>query len=188
MTPQWFAVRVQSRCEKVVAAAARGKGFEDFLPAAPVPASLVRPVQVGGGSAVSWLPVLPIESRRTVLSSDHPWRHAYCRRGQDPRAGGRAGNLGDPACRRARMPASSRGPSSKQGSASVSQRTVAGLEGILVEANEERRVVGRTDRSEAIRRGEDRTRLDGADGPLGRLGRVLVRTEILTRLKVHYGT
>jgi transcription antitermination factor NusG len=32
MTPQWFAVRVRSRCEKVVAVAARSKGFEVFLP------------------------------------------------------------------------------------------------------------------------------------------------------------
>jgi transcription antitermination factor NusG len=32
MTPQWFALRVRSRCEKVVAVAARSKGFEDFLP------------------------------------------------------------------------------------------------------------------------------------------------------------
>jgi|SRR5579862_9967542 len=32
MTPQWFAIRVRSRCEKVVAMAARIKGFEDFLP------------------------------------------------------------------------------------------------------------------------------------------------------------
>jgi transcription antitermination factor NusG len=32
MTPQWFAIRVRSRCEKVVAMAARGKGFDDFLP------------------------------------------------------------------------------------------------------------------------------------------------------------
>jgi transcription antitermination factor NusG len=32
MTPQWFALRVRSRCEKVVALAARSKGFEDFLP------------------------------------------------------------------------------------------------------------------------------------------------------------
>ncbi len=32
ITPQWFALRVRSRCEKVVAVAARGKGFEDFLP------------------------------------------------------------------------------------------------------------------------------------------------------------
>jgi transcription antitermination factor NusG len=32
MTPQWFAVRVRSRCEKVVAVAARSKAFEDFVP------------------------------------------------------------------------------------------------------------------------------------------------------------
>jgi transcription antitermination factor NusG len=32
MTPQWFAVRVRSRCEKVVGVAARSKGFEDFVP------------------------------------------------------------------------------------------------------------------------------------------------------------
>jgi transcription antitermination factor NusG len=32
MTPQWFALRVRSRCEKVVAVAARSKGFDDFLP------------------------------------------------------------------------------------------------------------------------------------------------------------
>ena len=32
MTPQWFALRVRSRCEKVVASTARSKGFEDFLP------------------------------------------------------------------------------------------------------------------------------------------------------------
>ena len=32
MRPQWFALRVRSRCEKVVAVAARSKGFEDFLP------------------------------------------------------------------------------------------------------------------------------------------------------------
>jgi len=32
MTPQWFALRVRSRFEKVVALAARSKGFEDFLP------------------------------------------------------------------------------------------------------------------------------------------------------------
>lgn len=32
ITPQWFAVRVRSRCEKVVAVAARSRGFEDFLP------------------------------------------------------------------------------------------------------------------------------------------------------------
>jgi transcription antitermination factor NusG len=32
MTPQWFAVRVRSRCEKLVAVAARSKGFEEFLP------------------------------------------------------------------------------------------------------------------------------------------------------------
>jgi transcription antitermination factor NusG len=32
MTPQWFALRVRSRCEKMVALAARSKGFEDFLP------------------------------------------------------------------------------------------------------------------------------------------------------------
>jgi transcription antitermination factor NusG len=32
MAPQWFALRVRSRCEKVVAVAARSKGFEDFLP------------------------------------------------------------------------------------------------------------------------------------------------------------
>jgi transcription antitermination factor NusG len=32
MTSQWFALRVRSRCEKVVAVAARSKGFEDFLP------------------------------------------------------------------------------------------------------------------------------------------------------------
>lgn len=32
MTPQWFALRVRSHCEKMVAAAARAKGFEDFLP------------------------------------------------------------------------------------------------------------------------------------------------------------
>jgi transcription antitermination factor NusG len=32
MTAQWFALRVRSRCEKVVAVAARSKGFEDFLP------------------------------------------------------------------------------------------------------------------------------------------------------------
>ena len=32
MTPQWFALRVRSRCEKVVAMAIRSKGFEDFLP------------------------------------------------------------------------------------------------------------------------------------------------------------
>jgi transcription antitermination factor NusG len=30
--PQWFALRVRSRYEKVVAVAARSKGFEDFLP------------------------------------------------------------------------------------------------------------------------------------------------------------
>ena len=29
---QWFAIRVKSRCEKTVAAAARSKGFEEFLP------------------------------------------------------------------------------------------------------------------------------------------------------------
>jgi transcription antitermination factor NusG len=29
---RWFALRVQSRCEKVVAAIARNKGFEEFLP------------------------------------------------------------------------------------------------------------------------------------------------------------
>jgi transcription antitermination factor NusG len=29
---RWFALRVQSRCEKVVAAVARNKGFEEFLP------------------------------------------------------------------------------------------------------------------------------------------------------------
>jgi len=29
---RWFAVRVQSRCEKVVALVARNKGFEEFLP------------------------------------------------------------------------------------------------------------------------------------------------------------
>jgi transcription antitermination factor NusG len=29
---QWFALRVQSRCEKVIAAVARNKGFEEFLP------------------------------------------------------------------------------------------------------------------------------------------------------------
>ncbi len=29
---QWFALRVKSRCEKAVAAAARSKGFEEFLP------------------------------------------------------------------------------------------------------------------------------------------------------------
>lgn len=32
MTPHWFALRVRSHCEKMVAAAARAKGFEDFLP------------------------------------------------------------------------------------------------------------------------------------------------------------
>lgn len=32
ITPQWFALRVRSRCEKVVAVAARSRGFEDFLP------------------------------------------------------------------------------------------------------------------------------------------------------------
>jgi transcription antitermination factor NusG len=31
---QWFALRVRSRCEKVVAAAVRLKGYEDFLPVA----------------------------------------------------------------------------------------------------------------------------------------------------------
>ena len=30
--PQWFALCVKSRCEKAVAAAARCKGFEEFLP------------------------------------------------------------------------------------------------------------------------------------------------------------
>src|SRR5205085_5738668 len=30
--PQWFAVRVKSRCEKVVAAMAQNRGFEEFLP------------------------------------------------------------------------------------------------------------------------------------------------------------
>lgn len=29
---RWFAIRVRSRCEKAVAAAARNKGFEEFLP------------------------------------------------------------------------------------------------------------------------------------------------------------
>src|SRR5580658_10194171 len=29
---RWFAVRVKSRCEKVVATIARNKGFEEFLP------------------------------------------------------------------------------------------------------------------------------------------------------------
>jgi len=29
---QWFAIRVKSRCEKVVSAIARNKGFEEFLP------------------------------------------------------------------------------------------------------------------------------------------------------------
>jgi len=29
---QWFALRVKSRCEKAVAAAARSKGFQEFLP------------------------------------------------------------------------------------------------------------------------------------------------------------
>ncbi len=29
---QWFAVRVKSRCEKVVAATAQNKGFQEFLP------------------------------------------------------------------------------------------------------------------------------------------------------------
>ena len=29
---RWFALRVQSRCEKAVAAVARNKGFEEFLP------------------------------------------------------------------------------------------------------------------------------------------------------------
>jgi transcription antitermination factor NusG len=29
---RWFALRVQSRCEKVVATIARNKGFEEFLP------------------------------------------------------------------------------------------------------------------------------------------------------------
>ena len=33
LTPtQWFAIRVKSRCEKVVAAMARNRGFEEFLP------------------------------------------------------------------------------------------------------------------------------------------------------------
>jgi transcription antitermination factor NusG len=32
MTPQWLALRVRSRCEKVVAMAARSKGFDEFLP------------------------------------------------------------------------------------------------------------------------------------------------------------
>ena len=32
MTPQWFVVRVRSRCEKTVAIAARSKGIQDFLP------------------------------------------------------------------------------------------------------------------------------------------------------------
>lgn len=29
---RWFAIRVRSRCEKAVAASARSKGFEEFLP------------------------------------------------------------------------------------------------------------------------------------------------------------
>ena len=29
---QWYALRVKSRCEKLVASAARGRGFEEFLP------------------------------------------------------------------------------------------------------------------------------------------------------------
>lgn len=32
MTPKWLALRVRSRCEKVVALAVRSKGFDDFLP------------------------------------------------------------------------------------------------------------------------------------------------------------
>jgi transcription antitermination factor NusG len=31
-SPRWFALRVKSRCEKVVAAMANNKGFEEFLP------------------------------------------------------------------------------------------------------------------------------------------------------------
>ena len=31
-SPQWFALRVRSNCEKTVAAIARNKGFEEFLP------------------------------------------------------------------------------------------------------------------------------------------------------------
>ena len=32
LEPQWFALRVKSRCEKVVAAGVRNKGFDEFLP------------------------------------------------------------------------------------------------------------------------------------------------------------
>ena len=32
ISERWFALRVKSRCEKVVAAIARNKGFEEFLP------------------------------------------------------------------------------------------------------------------------------------------------------------
>ena len=47
ISEQWFALRVKSRCEKVVSTIAHNKGFEEFSAALPVPPAVVRPLEIG---------------------------------------------------------------------------------------------------------------------------------------------